>query len=224
VTSEIFNGSVVPKSQAANIGTRLKNRDRLRKILQETIMNNQRIATRWLVITGAPGSGKTTIITELKRRGFKTTSDPARQLFEAQVSAGQSKYEARANYMSVQRKILELMILTANNLNTGIPTFLDYSIPDNLAFLEQQGLEWPDEFMQNACRYIYQHAFLLGMPQQLEINPTSDPIRTETLEQRVEIHRTLCDVYTELGIPVTEVVGNVGERLNTITRIAAESK
>ncbi len=204
--------------------TRRRNLDRLRGVLKEEIERNQRISTRWFVITGAPGSGKTTIVSGLKRRGFRVVDDPARQLLEAQVVSGRSKHEIRSNYMQVQRMILESMVSTASGLDRYVPTFFDYSIPDNLAFLEIKDLEWSDEFVRSACRYQYQHAFLLEIPPDIEIDPQSDPIRTETLEQRVEIGQILYEIYSELGIPITRLAEGLSNRLNAIMSIAMAGK
>jgi putative protein kinase ArgK-like GTPase of G3E family len=41
-----------------------------------------KVQTKWHVITGAPCSGKTTLIDQLADKGFRTVTETARQYFE----------------------------------------------------------------------------------------------------------------------------------------------
>lgn len=210
-------------SENSSKAVRLRNLTRLRKALRHTLEYGKRVATSWFVVTGAPGSGKTTVIAELRRRGYNVVEDPARRFFETQIRKGRTKHDARANYMAVQHKILEEMLVTAKDVSPLSLTFFDYSLPDNLAFLEVRNIEWPTEFLDGACLYAYRHTFLLSMFDKRGFDAASDPVRTESLRQRTHIESALWEIYGELRIPITRVVGTVKERVDSIVRLASAS-
>ncbi len=51
--------------------------------------------TRWHVITGAPCSGKTTVIRDLERRGFRVVHETARAWIEEELQKGRTMAEIR---------------------------------------------------------------------------------------------------------------------------------
>ena len=53
------------------------------------------ILTKWHVITGAPCSGKTTLIDQLAEKGFKTRPEVGRQYFERELAKGRTIHEIR---------------------------------------------------------------------------------------------------------------------------------
>ena len=48
-----------------------------------------RVQTNWYVITGAPCSGKTTLIEQLADKGYRTIPETARLYMENEMAAGQ---------------------------------------------------------------------------------------------------------------------------------------
>jgi predicted ATPase len=136
------------------------------------------------------------------------------------VQAGLSKHQARTNYASMQSEILRRMEDRAGALNPGERVFFDYALPDNLAFLTIAGLDWTRKHLQGACRYRYEHAFLLDMLD-MTSDADLDPVRMETSEQRRWIHDLLAEIYRELGINIIRVPrGNVHERAKVLLQEA----
>ena len=66
--------------------------------------------TNWYVITGGPGSGKTTTINILTARGYKTTIEHARHYIDTQRQKGRTVEETRKNQEEFQMGILEMQI------------------------------------------------------------------------------------------------------------------
>ena len=70
-----------------------------------------RVQTNWHVITGAPCSGKSTLIDQLAARGFQTAPEAARQYFEQEMAAtGRSIDEIRKEMVPCTQAILNLML------------------------------------------------------------------------------------------------------------------
>ena len=49
-----------------------------------------RVQTTWHVLTGAPSSGKTTLIDQLAGRGFQTAAEVARVYMERELAKGRT--------------------------------------------------------------------------------------------------------------------------------------
>jgi dephospho-CoA kinase len=61
------------------------------------------VQTNWHVITGAPASGKTTLIDLLADKRFQTVSEIARQYFEREIARGRTIDEIRQDGAALQR-------------------------------------------------------------------------------------------------------------------------
>jgi len=64
----------------------------------------------WYVITGGPGSGKTTTVNLLKDRGYKTTIEHARHYIDSQKVSGKTVEEIRKNQLAFQQGILDMQV------------------------------------------------------------------------------------------------------------------
>ena len=58
--------------------------------------------TNWYVITGGPGSGKTTTVNLLRARGYNTTIEHARHYIDTQRVTGRTVDEIRKNQIEFQ--------------------------------------------------------------------------------------------------------------------------
>ena len=103
------------------------------------------------VVSGGPGSGKSTVLQELARRGFPFASEVARQIIQEQIQAGGTALpwgdrEAYTRLM-LQRSIESYLQYTP----ALQPMFSDRGIPDTLCYARLIGL-CDDGFIQDACR------------------------------------------------------------------------
>ena len=96
--------------------------------------------TNWYVITGGPGSGKTTTVNLLKERGYKTTIEHARHYIDTQRITGKSVEEIRNNQKEFQQGVLAMQIAQEQELSLTETVFLDRAIPDALAYYRFLGL------------------------------------------------------------------------------------
>ena len=156
--------------------------------------------TEWYVITGGPGSGKTTTVNILNKRGYMTTIEHARHYIDSQRITGKSVEEIRANQLAFQRGVLDMQVREEKALPKNTIVFLDRAIPDALAYYRFQDLP-EDENLQKALREAsYKKVFILN-----PLPLINDYARTEDEAAQKRIHALLTDVYESLGFPVMHV-------------------
>ena len=66
--------------------------------------------TNWHVITGSSCSGKTTLINQLKKHGFKTIPEVARQYIEGEIARGHTLEDIRCDQAALTRRIYRMWL------------------------------------------------------------------------------------------------------------------
>jgi predicted ATPase len=155
------------------------------------------------VISGGPGSGKTTVLGELSRLGFQYAPEVARQIIQEQVQAGGTAlpWDDKEAYtrLMLQRSV-ESYLEHAPALK---PMFSDRGIPDTLCYARLIGLS-DEEFIQEACRrYLYARLVFLAPPWK-EIYET-DSERQQDFAEAVRTFEQMVEVYRECGYELSEL-------------------
>ncbi|MBF6641070.1 ATP-binding protein [Flavobacterium sp. J49] len=168
-----------------------------------------------IVITGGPGTGKTTIIDALIEQGYACFPEISRQV------------TLEAKKQGIEQLFLEKPLLFSELLLEGRRkqhqqaiedvaelVFLDRGIPDILAYMHYIGDSYP-AFFDHACReHLYSKIFVL--PPWEEIYE-SDEARYENFEQAKLIFDHLLETYQKYGYELIEVPrGTVDERIQYI--------
>jgi predicted ATPase len=168
------------------------------------------------ILTGAPGSGKTAILDEL-RGSVRCVDEPARR-----VLAEQRKIGGPGTPEQDPARFVELMVEVAiadherASLGGG-PTLFDRGIPDCIAYAIHLGVD-PGPSVFASDRYRYQDEVLILEPWE-EIYATDDE-RTMSFADTVAFHATLEDAFDRSGYrriavprgPVTARAAFVSER------------
>ena len=158
------------------------------------------IQTNWYVITGGPGSGKTTTINILSARGYKTTIEHARHYIDTQRQNGRTVEETRKNQVEFQLGILAMQIEQEALLAPGDIIFLDRALPDALAYYHFLNLPVEQSLMAAINLYRYKKVFILDI-----LPMVQDYARREDDNAQRKIHELLINVYTSLNLPVIHV-------------------
>ena len=158
------------------------------------------VQTNWYVITGGPGSGKTTTINLISGLGYKTTIEHARHYIDTQMVKGRTVEEIRKNQIEFQMRVLDMQIEQEAALSPDEIVFLDRAIPDALAYHKFLELPMNEKLMKAVSSVSYRKVFIL------ELLPlVNDYARREDHEQQKKIHDVIIQVYTSLNFPVIRV-------------------
>jgi predicted ATPase len=90
--------------------------------------------TAWIVLTGAPSAGKSTLLDTLRSKGYSTQREQARELFEQELAAGKSMREITASPEMLVKGIFERNLRTHAATSRLQVTVFDRGLPDVLAF------------------------------------------------------------------------------------------
>lgn len=157
-----------------------------------------RFMNQWYVVTGAPCSGKTTVLKILAERGYSIIPEVAREYIDDGISRGMTIEQIRADETDFQEKILEAKIKKEQTLPSTL-TFFDRGIPDSYAYLKFLGIE--DETALNASLVNhYKKVFILD-PCPYKV----DYARTETAEDQIVLDKLLEEAYQKSGITIIRV-------------------
>jgi predicted ATPase len=157
------------------------------------------VQTNWHVITGAPCSGKTTLIDQLADRGFRTVPETGRQYIEREMARGRTIDEIREDEAALARGIRDMQLGIEHRLRANDVAFLDRAFPDCLAFCRVVGLD-PNQILAECFHHRYASVFVLDrLPVQ------QDGVRTEDDATAGFLDEWLARDYNALGYRVVRV-------------------
>jgi predicted ATPase len=186
-----------PLTEAENIGTTRKTTSSKNDAF---IKAQKPRETNWYVITGGPGSGKTTTVNLLSVRGYKTTIEHARHYIDTQLIKGRTVDEVRKNQREFQLGILEMQIEQEASLQPNEIVFLDRAIPDALAYYRFLNLPADEKLVTSLTGAFYKKVFILDT-----LPLINDYARREDEKDQKRIHELLTSVYESLPFPVVHV-------------------
>lgn len=165
-----------------------------------------------IVITGGPGSGKTTLIDYLESMGYLVVHEISRQvILEAQKEGIEQLF--LENPILFSQKLLEGRLKQfQENINNETPfTFFDRGMPDVTAYLNYVDSHYPENFDQECLDNRYDLILLLPPWDKIY---TQDNERYESFDQAEKIYHFLKKTYQDYNYQIYEVpVGSVEERI-----------
>ena len=161
------------------------------------------MSDKFIVITGGPGSGKSTLIDELALAGFAVAPESGRQVIKEQVAAGGSALPW-ADRRLFADTMLARDIETYRSLETAAGlVFFDRGILDVLGYLTLCGLPVPSHMTAAAARYRY-HPRVFIAPPWPDIF-TQDDERKQTLDEAERTYRVMARTYSDAGYELVEL-------------------
>ncbi|WP_329518789.1 AAA family ATPase [Spirillospora sp. NBC_01491] len=122
------------------------------------------VTERFVVVTGGPGSGKSTLVGVLERAGFARAAESGREIIQDQVAIG-----GRALPWRDRGLFAELMLswdLRAHRLarSAAGTVFFDRGITDTVGYLRLKGLPVPGHLDEAARRFRYHRRVFIAPP------------------------------------------------------------
>ena len=164
-----------------------------------TRLSQFQFETNWHVITGAPCSGKTSVIDQLRHSGCRVGSEVARAYIDDQLRQGASLVSIKANPLEFEREILMQKVAFENTLPHQDDIYLDRSVADSIAYYQFEGLD-PREPIRLSQRAHYRTVFLFD---QLPFEKDTVRVENHRLASRIEALLERC--YSDLGYGVIRV-------------------
>lgn len=168
-----------------------------------------------IVLTGGPGTGKTTILDELHKQGYTCKQEVSRQVTKMARKNGIEQLFLK-DPMLFSKLLLEGRVQQykdAVKLKSDF-VFFDRGIPDVHGYMNYLGLKYPEIYERKSKKYVYDSIFLMPPWQKIYI---TDNERYESFEQSLAIHNHLKNTYESLGYKINEVpFGDVKERVKFI--------
>ena len=174
--------------------------------------------TKKIVITGGPGTGKSSIINELTKRGFTCFEEVSRQItLDARKDGIEQLFLTKPLLFSeLLLKSRKQQFIDAQDSNNEF-VFLDRGIPDIVAYMDYIGDDYPQEFVDACNEFNYDYIFILAPWQEIF---TSDSERYENFEQAVKIHEDLLKTYKKYNYELRDVpFGSIESRADHIINV-----
>jgi len=171
--------------------------------------------TKRILIIGGPGTGKSTLITELEQQGHTCFHEISREVTAAAQKKGIEQLFLTQPLL-FSELLLEGRIQQFNDVeNLKIEyAFYDRGIPDVAAYMDYTGDEYPDMFREACVNHKYDSTFMLAPWKEIY---EQDNERYESFEQAETIQKYLIAAYETYGYSLIDVpFGTVSERVTFI--------
>lgn len=180
-------------------------------------MNSKKI-----VITGGPGTGKTSLINELIKRDYICLEEISRQVILDARKDGIEQLFLTNPLLFSKRLLQSRMKQYHEAKNKKSPfVFIDRGIPDVLAYMDYANETYPDFFLEACSKCRYDQVYVLAPWQDIF---KSDNERYENFNQAVKIHEQLLNTYQNhqynlIDIPFDTIEKRVDYLLDTLKKL-----
>ena len=158
---------------------------------------------RLFVITGGPGSGKTTLIEALAAAGVATSPEVGRAIIREEIASGGTALPWADELAFAERMVVREIAAHAEALASGGTVVLDRGVPDVAGFLRVSGLSVPPHIDAAArtCRY-NRHVFIAPYWDAIY---TGDAERKQTPAVAAATQRIMAETYRDYGYELIEL-------------------
>lgn len=160
------------------------------------------------IISGGPGSGKSSLLAALRQQGFKTMPEAGRAIIQDQVAIG-----GTALPWADRQAFAELMLgweLRSHHeaLSLAETVFFDRGVPDVIGYLRICGLDVPRHILTAAEKFRYNTRVFLAPPWRKIFH--EDEERKQSWDEAVATFESMVRTYESLNyeivrLPLTSV-------------------
>lgn len=160
-------------------------------------------ADRLFVLTGGPGSGKTTLIAALAAAGVATSPEVGRAVIREQLEIGGDALPWADQHAFAELMVVRDIAARQTALASGAVTVLDRGVPDVVGFLRVSGLPVPAH-IDTAARASRYNPRVFIAPFWPEIF-TGDAERKQTPEEASATFAVMVETYRGYGYDLIEL-------------------
>ncbi|WP_370479305.1 AAA family ATPase [Tamlana flava] len=159
--------------------------------------------TEKIVITGGPGTGKSTLINDLIKKGHTCLEEISRQ-----VTLDAKKQGIDQLFLSNPLLFSDMLLkgrrkqFVDADIYKNETIFFDRGIPDIVAYMDYIGDIYPERFITACDNLRYHQVFILKPWRDIY---TSDNERYENFNQALQIHDHLVNTYQKFGYDLVDV-------------------
>lgn len=165
--------------------------------------------TNWVILTGAPNSGKSSTLERLAFIGYRTVPENARLFIDEEVSRGKTIQEIRSNEEEFQNEIFALNRAVVKRFNPEELIFFDRGLGDSIAYFDVHGMN--TEPAIKAAKYVLYKKVFLFERLVSQRNEMGDEKIADKIEEAIE------QAYTNLGYSIIRVpAAPISERVKMI--------
>ncbi len=157
----------------------------------------------FVILSGCSGGGKSTLLSELAKRGYSVVSEPGRQIVKEQIGIGGASLPWTNKDMFAELLLSRYMFSFNSASETSKYTFFDRSIIDIVAYYDHIGQTLPEHFERAVRQYRYHRKVFLTPPWP-EIY-RNDSERKHTFAQAAASYDAHIKAYERLGYEVFEM-------------------
>jgi len=160
-------------------------------------------ADRFFVLTGGPGSGKSTVIGALRRSGYAGCPEAGRAVIQEQMAAGGRAlpWDDRLLFAEMMLRRDEESYRAAEKLVGRV--YFDRGVVDVVGYLRLVGLPVPKHMEQSVESYRYNRMVFVAPPWP-EIYGR-DNERKQDFAEAVRTYETMVTTYADYGYQVVEI-------------------
>ena len=169
-----------------------------------------------ILITGGPGTGKTSLVNELENHGYHVSEEIVRDLTLKKRDEGVDQYFL-TDPLEFSIKLFNLRLKEYDKYYNSDLIIYDRGPIDVLAYLNFKSIAIPNDLINHSKNINYQYSFILNPWKNIY---SQDNIRYESFEECVTIHNYLIQVYKKFKIKLITIPnGTINERFSFIKSI-----
>lgn len=154
-----------------------------------------------IILTGAPGTGKTSLLAYLRSLGYSGVDESARAILEEQLKVDGPALPAKSPERFVEAMLERKIEDFESSKESVSPIFFDRGIPDLIAYAVRFGV-CPERAKEASRAHLYnKKVFILPVWKEIFVN---DSLRKLSFEQSEEFHDSILEAYQHAGYDLIE--------------------